>query len=183
MEITLVLSYKMPFNAKHAPVGRPTSNGEIFQIMELIHQIIYNELSAHVAKLGSYNFVGSIKEFVLKDTYKAVTIHFKNKYAQIQFFFAEYGATSELRNKFDVALFNDRYILVDLDKFSEIKYGKESLRWFSLNAYTGNKEERVKSAAAFFFKLLSHPELQPIYIGQFVEINDYLKSVWEHTGK
>lgn len=151
--------------------------------MELIHQIIYRELSINIKNLGEYNFVGTINEFVLKDAHKAVNILFKNKYSKIQFFFAEYGAISELCSRFQAELYNDRYILVDLDKFSEIKYGKESLRMFSLNAYTGDKEARVKAAAAFFFKLLSHPELQPIYIGQFVEINDYLKSVWEHTGK
>ncbi|MBX9891522.1 MAG: hypothetical protein K2Y12_04295 [Chitinophagaceae bacterium] len=151
--------------------------------MELIHQIIYRELSINIKNLGDYNFVGTINEFVLKDGHKAVNILFKNKYSKIQFFFAEYGAISELCSRFQAELYNDRYILVHLDKFSEIKYGKESLRMFSLNAYTGDKEECVKAAAAFFFKLLSHPELQPIYIGQFVEINDYLKSVWEHTGK
>ena len=151
--------------------------------MELIHQIIFKELSINIKNLGDYNFVGSCDEYILKDAHKAVNILYKNKYSKIQFFFAEYGAISELCSRFQAALYNDRYILADLDKFSEIKYGKESLRWFSLNAYTGNKEERVKAAAAFFFKLLNHPELQPIYIGQFVESNEYLKSVWEHTGK
>jgi hypothetical protein len=151
--------------------------------MKSLHQKIISEFNSVVKQLGCYSFLEESEEIILKDDIKALYIRFTNEHIQISFFFSEYGESIDKSSIFKSHIFGKGICLVDLDKFSEINFGKDSLKFFSLHYYSGSTDEKVKAIGKFFFILLSHPELKVIYDGQYSWSNKYIKSAWEGTDR
>jgi hypothetical protein len=148
-----------------------------------MYNLIHKEFNAMIECLGDYNLVDETNQQMLLPSVGLVHLKYRNKYVFINIFFSIDHAIKKMQRVFQGYIWGIEYKLADLDKFSELNFGTESLKCFSLDYYEGSTEEKVKAVAEFFAKLLSHQELQPMYRGEYSWSNKYIKSTWEGTDR
>ena len=148
-----------------------------------MYKLIYDEFGAMIDRLGDYHLVDETDQQMLLPPYGLLHLKYRNQYVFINIYFSVDHAIKEMRSVFHGYIWGRDFVLADLDKFSKLNFGTESLKYFSLEYYEGSTEEKVKAVADFFAKLLSHQELQPMYRGEYSWSNKYIKSTWKGTDR